>query len=228
MLLTTINSKSNKKINIQYEFERSIQDLCKSGVIDALIMSSEDGFSPLGSCREFVAKDLGIEASNISRLANWSRFENKDVSFISIPSQRKDSKLRGIILAPGETCECYKKFATPRYGKPYRDFYNNVSYECILEAAIKFNAKNIGMTHLSASNNFHRDIATCTMEALIHLANGNDKIEINSFIFTGCCISQSHLTGLEILQNEHGTQNHVPIKTQKGKIENFDLTTLNL
>jgi len=91
--------------------------------VDAYIVATEDGFSPLGMNLRFLSDDLGVPISEIKRLANWNRFENQRVSLVALPSRRSKSQMRGVIFAARETSESYKKFATPLYGRPHRNFY---------------------------------------------------------------------------------------------------------
>lgn len=94
---------------------------------------------------------------------------------------------------------CYQKFAVPIHGRPYRDFYYNVTYEAIAFVCGKWGAKKLGISHLSASGHYHQDIATCHAEALAHFCDENPDIAPESFIFCGCCIGVEHLKGIQQL-----------------------------
>ena len=78
------------------------------GEIDAYVVSTETGFSPLGSNIRFISAELGIPVSEIAALADWNRFKNPGVTLVALSSRCPGSALRGVILAPAETSECYK------------------------------------------------------------------------------------------------------------------------
>ena len=101
-----------------------------------------------------------------------------------------------------------------RYGRPYRDFYYNVTYESIALACGRWGARRLAISHLSGSGAFHEDIATCNAEALAHYCDATPTSVIESFMFVGCCIEMSHLTGIARLNAEHGTGSHCPISTE--------------
>ncbi len=194
---------------------------------DCYIVASEDGFSPLGAMRSFFSKELNVDEATISQLASWNRFENPEVSFIALPARGQGHRLRGLLLAPGENSKCYAKFAEPRHSKPYRDFYYNVSYECIKYASTHFNSKRLGITHLSSSGRFHEDIATCTAEALAHYCDGSDNPHIDTFAFVGCCIEERHLHGIRRLNAERATSQHREILTTQSMIDGFEMVSLD-
>ncbi|MBU6402501.1 MAG: hypothetical protein KGS61_19445, partial [Verrucomicrobia bacterium] len=128
---TTLVSKSGFSTKIGDDFVTAFSDLAQSGEVDAFIVATEDGFSPLGAARGFFADDLGRRETDIAELANWNRFQNERVTLVGLDSRRSGSRLRGIILAPSETSKCYERFAVPVHGRPYRDFYYNVTFEAI-------------------------------------------------------------------------------------------------
>ena len=132
--VVTLESRQGGRISIAYD-SGEIKTLAHHGKVDTYIVATEDGFSPLGSSRRFLSLDLGIPDDEIRQLATWNRFQNPRVTLVVLPSRRGSGCLRGTILAPSETSECYKRFATPRYGHPYRDFYYNVTYESIAYVA---------------------------------------------------------------------------------------------
>lgn len=92
------------------------QTLAERGLIDCVIVDTEDGFSQLGMMRHFLSEDLGLTERNlvkyvldgfpdtlernISSLADWNRFQNPEVTLVAIPSERQDSHSKGLILAP--------------------------------------------------------------------------------------------------------------------------------
>lgn len=209
--LATLQSKHGHRTTLGYDFHACFRELAERGDADACIVSTEDGFSPLGTSRDFFSTDLGIPADEIKHLADWNRFENERVTLVALASRRRDSRLRGIILAPGETARCYAQFAVPLYSRPYRDFYYNVTYEAIAFACREWKARKLGISHLSASGHFHEDIATCQAEALAHFCDNNLDVCPESFAFCDCCINIEHLQGIQRLNEEGARTVHRPI-----------------
>lgn len=68
--------------------EDGLKSLARAGRIDAFIVATEDGFSPLGSNLSFLSSDLGISEQEIKRLADWNRFKNPRVSLVALQSRR--------------------------------------------------------------------------------------------------------------------------------------------
>lgn len=216
---------------IQYDFTAIFQDLAKRGEADAVIVSTEEGFSPLGASREFFERDLGISYDDeIRPLARWNQSENDVVSMVALKSKNTQGQLRGVLLAPGENCLSYAPFASTSRAyrpKPHRDYYYNVSYEAIAFLCKEWGARKIAIAHLSASGQFHEDIATCHVEALSHFCNEHPDLAPESFTFCGCCIEVNQLTGAKQLAQEKSPELHRPIRTWKtvkgsAKIINID------
>jgi hypothetical protein len=190
-----------------------IEPLARAGDLDAYIVATEDGFSPLGANLSFLSADLGIPVQEIKHYADWNRFHNSRVTLVAMPSRRSSSYLRGVILAASETSECYQRFTIPLYDRPYRDFYYNVTYEAIACASERWGARRLAISHLSGSGRFHEDIATCNAEALAHYCDAHASA-IDSLVFVGCCISQEHFIGISRLNAEGCAGTHRPISTQ--------------
>lgn len=195
-----------------------LKPLVLSQQADTYIVATEDGFSPLGRERSFLATELGIPEGEIRNLANWNRFHNQNVSLIALRSRRKGSILRGVILAASETSESYRRFAVPIYGRPYRDFFYNVTYEAIAHAHNRWGARRIALAHLSGGSHFHADIATCNVEALAHFCDQQSEGSIESLIFLGCCIAEKDLLEISRLNSERDKNRHRPIELE---IESF-------
>jgi len=191
--------------------EDGLKSLARAGRVDAFIVATEDGFSPLGSNLSFLSSDLGISEQEIKHLAYWNRFKNPRVSLVALQSRRSGSHIRGVILAASETSASYERFATPRFGRPYRDFYYNVTYEAIAYASKIWGAQHLALSHLSGSGSFHEDIATCNAEALAHYCDANPAVDVKSFMFVECCIDPEHLSGISRLNAEAHTGKHHPI-----------------
>lgn len=211
--IAVLGSRQGGRVSIAF-YSGEIKTLAPESRIDAYIVSTEDGFSPLGSNRRFLASEIGIPEAEISWLADWNRFKNPRVTLAVLPSRRKSSCLRGVILAPSQTSECYQLFAARAFGRPYRDFYYNVTYEAIAYASQTWCAHRIAISHLSGCGCFHEDIATCNAEALAHYCDSSVNA-IESFTFlSDCDIALEHLAGIRRLNAEGQTGEHRPITTE--------------
>lgn len=209
------------------------RDLTERGEADAVIVSTEEGFSPLGASREFFECDLGISYDDeIRPLARWNQSENDVVSMVALKSKNTQGRLRGVLLAPGENCRSYAPFASTTRAyrpTPHRDYYYNVSYEAIAFLCQEWAARKIAISHLSASGQFHEHIATCHVEALIHFCNEHPDLAPESFTFCGCCIEVNQLTGAKQLAEEKSSALHRPIRTwqtNKGSAEIINIDWL--
>lgn len=210
--IAALESQAGTRVEVAFDPDM-LEPLARLATIDACIVATEDGFSPLGANLSYLSADLDIPISEIKSLANWNRFKNPRVTLVALRSRRNAGSLRGVILAASETSECYKRFATPTYGRPHRDFYYNVTYEAVAYAAETWDARRLAMSHLSGSGSFHEDIATCNAEALAHYCDQHPAA-LDSFTFVGCCISQEHLAGISRLNAESHTGRHQPIQKQ--------------
>lgn len=195
------HSRLDEDIIINHPVGYKPQTLAEKGFVDAVIVDTEDGFSQLGMMRRFLSADLGLAEKDlvkwvlngfpdnleksISSLADWNRARTPEVTLVAIPSHRPGSHLKGLILSPYESSECYKQFAVPMYGRPHRDFMYNVTYEAISYAYRAWNARRIGITHFSRSKcagKYHRDLTTCQVEAMMHFCNEHKGIESFTFL----------------------------------------------
>ena len=180
---------------------RRIETLAQYGLVDAVIVDTEDGFSQLGMMRNFLSADLGLQERNVAKwaldgfpeklerniasLADWNRSRYPEVTLVGIPSECQGSYLKGVILSPYDGSKCYKRFSAPSYWRTHRDFMYNVTYEAISFAHRAWNATRIGITHLSRSKygGEHRwDVTTCQVEAIAHFCNGHKGIESFTFL----------------------------------------------
>jgi hypothetical protein len=229
-----LQSNNGTFCEVGFDFNSSYEELVHSYGIDFLILATENGFSPLGLARSIISKELNIPVDKIIEWADWNRFENNEVSNIGLKPQQKAGTLKGVVLAACENSKCYKKFERQHFDTwerkatsiPDRDFYYNVTFEAIYYAAIICGAKKIAVSHLSASGNYHQDIATCTAEALAHFHDEYPN-KIQSFSFVGCCITEYHLRGTQRLNNETKSK-HQGIDKVTKEFEFGDIITLNI
>ncbi|MCX7144130.1 MAG: hypothetical protein NT123_24455, partial [Proteobacteria bacterium] len=136
-----LQTRSGERIVINHPVGYKLQTLAERGLVDCLIVDTEDGFSQLGGMRGFLAGDLGLRERNlvkwvldgmsedlernIASLADWNRARD-EVTLVAIPSEREGSHLRGIILCPYDGSDCYRKYSAPNYWYTHRDFMYNV------------------------------------------------------------------------------------------------------
>lgn len=243
--VTAITSKLGENVIINDMPGCQLQTLVANGIIDTIIVDSEDGFSQLGMMRRFISADLGLNERNvvkhfldgspktfernISSLADWNRFEAPDVTFISIPSFRKEGLLKGVILAPYEGCECYKKYACSILGKPYRDFFYNVTYEAISYAYRVWGAKNIGIVNLASLMRIKNgeDVVKCQIEAMVHFCNENSGIESFTFLDDYGHWGQGPLAIVKEFNNMEKLGSHRSIKIRTEEKLGIDFTYID-
>ncbi|MDM8543666.1 hypothetical protein QUF90_21540 [Desulfococcaceae bacterium HSG9] len=226
-LFSVLKSKTGNETKLYYNFNTNDVELFTKNIADVYLVATEDGFSPLGASKEFLENDTGWTGREIEKLAYWNRFRNRNVTLVACGSKKKNSILRGFILCPCENSVCYQQFATPKYGKPYRDFYYNITYEAISYAFNSWNARKFAISHLSSSQNYHQDIATCHAEALAHFCDEQTAPSIESFSFIGCCISPNHLEGIKRLNQEGNITHHIPISVKTENKDNVILIHLS-
>jgi hypothetical protein len=193
------------------------ESLASVGLADVAIVSTENGFSPLGQSRAFLAADLGVDERLILEAADRNRFANPRVTLIGIPSRRSGSLLRGAILAPGNNCLSYRPYTAIR---PSRDYYYNVAYEAIYLACADWGATRVAITHLSGYG-YHEDMATCTGEALAHFCDAHSTHAPKSLVFCGCCIEREHFFGMRRLNDERHYTAHRPIRLEREERHGF-------
>jgi hypothetical protein len=153
---------SGPKVVVGFDFSAMFQDLVRRGEADVAIVSTEEGFSPLGGSRNFFERELGISYDEeIRPLADWNRNVNEKVTLIAFPSRVSTSSLKGLILVPGENCKSYFAYSSPYGRKPHRDYYYNTMFESISQACRVWGGKMIAISHLSSCGKFHEDMLTC-------------------------------------------------------------------
>jgi hypothetical protein len=207
--------------------------MATQGQADLAIMSTEEGFSPLGGLRNFLTDNLGVSYDKeIRSIAQWNRDKNEEVSLIAFRQKNQNSLLRGIILAPGENCSSYKPYSSfssnyRHLGKPNRDYYYSVSYEAIAYACLQLEAKFLAISHLSSCGRFHQDMATCQVEALINFCLNHPNAAPHSFTYFGCCINKAHLQGARLLASGARYSTHRPLKSNYSQLNQSQKITIN-
>lgn len=192
---------AGERIVINHPLGYRLETLAERGLVDAVIVDAEDGFSQLGGMRHFLSRDLGLVERNlvkyvldgfpdelernISSFADWNRARTPEVTLVAIPSERQGSHLRGLILAPYDGSECYKQFSVPTNWRTHRDFMYNVTYEAIAYAYTHWGARRIGITHFSRGKyggEYRRDLTTCQVEAMAHFCADHEGVESFTFL----------------------------------------------
>ena len=224
--LATLVSNSGSNLVVGYDFETSFAELIRSGGVDALIISSELGYSVLGAQASSLANELGMQESTLRKIAAWNH-DREEVSLVGIPSPSAPVGLAGVVLAAGGRSRSYQRFAEPTFGKPYRDFYYNVAYESIDYAVSVLGATKIGMSHLTGGGSFREEVSLCVAEALGHFVDGAQSDRLKSFMFVGCCVTEEHLAGFGRLNQEGQTTRHIPINKESSTFQGYDVISLN-
>ncbi len=224
----TLQANHGHRTALGYDFHAFFKELAERGEADVAIVSTEEGFSPLGASRDFFEHDLGISyEGEIKPLANWNCSDNERITLIALASRRPGGLLRGIVLAPGNNTRSYEPFARSYDPRPNRDFYYNVTYEALSFACGQWGARKIAISHLSGSGRYHQDIATCHAEALAHYCDAQPDSAPDSFVFCGCCISLEHLQGIRYLNSEGQQTKHCPIQVTTEIKDNATLIHLD-
>jgi hypothetical protein len=186
------------KTTIGYDFGVGFKELAERGEADVAIVSTEDGYSPLGASRRFFERDLRVSHSDeFGPLARWNRHTNPRITLVAIPTNNPEGLLRGIILAPGGNAVSYQQYAGPNPTSVDETFYYQVTYQAIAHACRYWGARRLAISHLSASGRFHERIATSQARALADFCQSQSDAAPRSFVFCGCCIEPKHLRGIE-------------------------------
>lgn len=197
-----IRTDSGFTIRLGYALECEFSTLAQSGAVDAFIVSTEDGFSPLGAARQFFSVDLGIAEKEISERADWNRSTNQRVTLVGLASRRPNSHLKGVILAPGGGSKCYEEFNANARENGSQEFYYHVTFAAISQASNVWGARRLALAHLSPSGGFDESIASANVQALAKFCAGGSFGRIESLIFVGCCIQPGHLRATDRLDRE--------------------------
>lgn len=189
---------SGSKTTIGYDFQASFEQLAKRGEVDVAIVSTEDGYSPLGAAKRFFERDLQVSYEDgFGPLAEWNREKNPQITLVAIPSNNPYGLLRGIILAPGGNCPSYLDYVAQDRNAVDPTFYYQVTYQAIAHACRFWDARRLAMSHLSGSGRFDQRIATAQAQALAQFCRTQPDSAPHSFVFCGCCINPGHLRGIE-------------------------------
>lgn len=199
-----IRTRGGFTIRVGHALQCEFSSLAQSESVDAFIVSTEDGFSPLGAARRFFSADLGISEKEISERADWNRFTNERVTLIGLATRRPTSLLKGLILAPGGTSKCFEDLKANPHDRNSQEFYYHVTLAAIAHANNVWGARRLALSHLSASGSFDESIASASVQALADFCVRGYSPKIESLIFAGCCIQPQHLNGIIVSDRKRG------------------------
>ena len=175
----------NSNLTIRHVLEQDLQTLISKENVDCLIADSEDGFSQLGSAREFLSEDLGYPDTSLLRyiveeypdrlepsigqLAGWCRSRSPEITLVVIPSRRLNSKLKGLILSPYDGANSYLQFANGEHARPHRDFFYSVTWGALYQAVYRLGSRSPALMHMSRvrtwRNEYKWEATFCQVEA---------------------------------------------------------------
>ena len=225
--VATLSGGPGCPLMVRHAPAQGLSELVESGEVDAAIMASELGFSPLGQEETYLCRELHLDSQEFRGIAGWSQNDEMPtlVAAAAPTGTAAGGRFKGLVLAPGENSASYARFAMPRYGEPHRDFYYNVAYESLLLAATRFGARRIALSHLSATNRFDSTIATCMVEAAAHLRNAGGS-QLETLVFFGCCIESKALAPIGRFADAFGSTSHRPIEKEDERRGNHFLLRL--
>ena len=216
---------------IGHDFKTDFGTVVVRGKVDVSIVSTEEGFSPLGIQSGFLQEDLHIPYEpELRGIADWNHRNNEQVSLVCLPTRNPASQIKGVILAPCRRSLCY----TQRYGvclderlPPHRSFFYNITYEAIAYAVEHWGARRLAITSLDGAGSFHPDVATCNAEALAHYLDEHPDCGLESLVFVCCGHDAKMLEGIQRLGAEEQTTRHRPIKTTIEPNQGYELVHLD-
>ena len=186
--LADLTSNRGFKTRICSDDEYNFRTNAETGDVDAFILPTDDGFSPLGIGRDFFADDLGIPVVQIQRLADWNRYDNERVTLVALKSRKEEGWLRGIILAPYCGSRCFNDFRDSA-----RDFDYYVTYATIAYASNVWKAHRLGISHLPQCEAFvdgdivaltrfcNRTVYKAALDSFSIIGWHVDRISLNRF-----------------------------------------------
>lgn len=137
---------------------------------DGLVIEGSWGFNDLGG---YFASEipllLGVEEALIRRLCDENTRASDQIVLFAIPSCLPQPVLRAAVFVPTELGNAYRKWATPHFGKPYRDFYYSVIHEALALLA-GLGCRDIAIAGLRGFPEGHADIDLAAAEAVAHFA----------------------------------------------------------
>ena len=223
--VATLQSVHNKQVLI-YHTPLDLEHF-DSDEIDVHISSSEDGFSPLGANRDFLKRDLGISDDDWRELIHNKLFESK-ITVLGIPTRRKDSQLRGLILTTAGNISLDDYDGHNGLGWHDQDVQYHLTHQAISYAIKELKAEKIAISHLTASGGFNHRIAGYQLSALADVCDDESDCSLKIFLFTGCCIKLEHLARARLIGQNRLAKYFTPASYTLSKEGFYDVVTIAL
>jgi hypothetical protein len=175
----TPESATGPQAGIRFTFARELSRVADSGEVDALLVSTKSGLAPLGAARRFFGADLGIPVAELSEIARWAHCANNSVALVALASRNQMGCLRGVIIAPAESAQCYQQFGGP--SGPGHDFRFQVWREAIAYSRMAWGSRclaidnfslaesGIATSHLAGVRRLSAESAAACMSARIEI-----------------------------------------------------------
>jgi hypothetical protein len=187
-----VESKSGLRLEVAHAGQTGYKEHVQWAQLDGVVFASEWGYAPLNSGDiPFLTEDLGLEEETIIRCADWNRYHNPRITLVAIRPKRSESKLKGIILAPGTNAECFMKRASPN-GR--RLFYQHVTYEALRYLAHELGCRRIGITDLRPCDRMStNEMALAISQGVMQFWGKQSANTLDSIVFVACEINQHQL-----------------------------------
>ena len=226
--VTFLQSSQSARVQIGYALPAMVEDLVDAERADVAILSTEEGFSPLGASRGLIERELGVSYEReIKPAAHRAQNTTSPITLVAITSQNQESRLRGVLLIPGEGALCFDSHTRPVGGISQYEYYYRVTREAVRYALFAWKSRRFAVTHLSRSSRFHGEIAKAQVNALWDLCEHDSKSVPDSLIFCGCCIEPNHIGAVRHIDRSAKRSPNVHIAVNEVAISS-SMTTLEL
>ena len=217
-----------EEVTIGWERGPQLPAIVAAGAIDAYVASAHAYFER-GPDAAWLAEEIGWREESVVELARRCERESERVTLAVLPSQRRDSRLRGVVLAPSTESTAYAPFgrgfptAAAIRGEPSRDFLYAVAWEAFTEAEESLGAKRVGLGHFTAGTghwcvHFDGVAAAVMLEAVAHRCERCPSTALEAVTFLGHCghIERRHVEeGVRLLRHDRRPGHHRPIETHR-------------
>lgn len=220
-------TSNRNELGVFYDKEMKLLKIIDQYNFDTFVFSNEFGFSPLELNLKDVSSHIGYTDIEIAKTINTYSIDNPYPNILGFKSKYLNSKVKGLIIGSSENSKAYRKYATPQYGKPYRDFYYILTFEILRYADQVLKSKKIGITHLTLGRNYTFDVAMSQVDAIRNYYLSHPKSRIESILFWGCCHEEYCFNKLNWLDDEVNPM-HKEIPTVTKKIGELDMVDIYL
>jgi hypothetical protein len=221
--LSAVYANHDTRTEIGCDLGVFFRELSDSGKCDVAILSTEEGFSPLGASREFLEVDLGVSyEGEIAPLVRWLQYEKHRVGLLAVKSKNPEGALRGAVFVPGSGAHgvgpLYSSVPVPDEKFYYRATYAAVHYVCTQWGAMK-----VALSHFCSGGQFNSEMAKAHVYAAANFCDQMILPVPESFVFCGCCIRRDHLKEIEGYDWVSDFPEHIPFSVSVEKHGEFDL-----